>query len=362
MGRVVRRDTIFNLSTMTRRWVALVVVLVLVVGVGAFLIPSHNSPNSSNYWSFRHIDRRGNLNSVSCPTSSFCMAVSNSFEFTFSGGSWSKGLRINPETGLLDDLSSVSCASENFCVAVGGGYEVTYSGGNWSSRLIDRNSTPQLTSVSCPSSTFCMAVGTEYGDGDAFKYSDGTWSGGQQIDRSDSLTSVSCPNSAFCVAVNGFGDEFTFSNGKWSEFAGMDHNVFSNEIGSQEGLTSVSCPSSRFCVTVDDAGYEFTYTNGSWSHGKEVDGVTNANTNNNLVGVSCANTRFCVTVPQFAQSEIIYSGHRWSKLQPVGPNSGPNWGFSSVSCPQSAFCVATSLDGGDIFTYPVRSGSKPDST
>jgi hypothetical protein len=95
-------------------------------------------------------------------------------------------------------LTSVSCPTSSFCMAVdSNGHAITYSNGTWSSpQSIDSNS--YLTSVSCPTTSFCMAVDLY---GNAITYSNGTWSSPQSIDPNGSLTSVSCPTTSFCMAV-----------------------------------------------------------------------------------------------------------------------------------------------------------------
>ena len=77
------------------------------------------------------IDSGTQLNSVSCPTSSFCVAVDNNgqgFTYTGSATNWAR-TTIDPNQ---DQLNSVSCPSTTFCVAVGSsGNEYTYNGSSW---------------------------------------------------------------------------------------------------------------------------------------------------------------------------------------------------------------------------------------
>ena len=83
--------------------------------------------------------------------------------FTYNGSSWSGANDIDPNQGL----SSVSCRSSSFCVAVdGAGNALTYNGSSWSSASIDPNG-QGLVAVSCASSSFCMALDSV---GDALKY------------------------------------------------------------------------------------------------------------------------------------------------------------------------------------------------
>jgi hypothetical protein len=62
------------------------------------------------------IDPIGYLASVSCPSSSFCVAVDwDGNALTWNGSSWSAPVSIDPNGG---GFNSVSCASSSFCVAV----------------------------------------------------------------------------------------------------------------------------------------------------------------------------------------------------------------------------------------------------
>ncbi|MDA8399375.1 MAG: hypothetical protein M0008_04900 [Actinomycetota bacterium] len=273
---------------------------------------------SGGSWSAgRRIDSNAFLSSISCPTVSFCVAADpRGYVFTYSGGSWSAGRQIDTKThasvyyGAHEDLNSVSCPTTSFCVAVGlGGFEFTYSGGSWSpGRQIDTNTFGQghhypLSSVSCASASFCVAVGT---DGYEFTYSGGSWSAGQKI-ATDALDSVSCPTAGFCVAVGLGGYSLTDSQlrrlsaraARRLASRGYSEFTFSGGswspglgIGTKPGLDSVSCPTTGFCVAVDSRGNEYTYSGGSWSPGRRID------TNNFaiLFSVSCPTAGFCVAV------------------------------------------------------------------
>jgi hypothetical protein len=110
-------------------------------------------------------------------------------------------------------LDSVSCASTRFCVAIDGYYEVlTYNGTSWSSpSKIDPDG--DVLSVSCPSATFCVAVDD---DGYAVTYNGSTWSAPSQIDGEFNLASVSCASATFCAAVDAEGHVLTFNGASWS--------------------------------------------------------------------------------------------------------------------------------------------------
>ena len=189
--------------------------------------------------------------SVSCPSSSFCVAVDNGGNgFVYNGSTWS-GANIVNHVSNEEGIASVSCPSSAFCVAVGqaGFAETSPNGSTWSTPVaIDTNS---LTSVSCPSSTFCVA-----GDraDDAVTYNGTSWTAPVTVDpvQSSAGLSVSCVASSFCAGIDGSMDAMTFDGSAWS--APVDI-----QPGSQLG-PSVSCVSSSFCVAVDGAGHAFTYT------------------------------------------------------------------------------------------------------
>ena len=73
-----------------------------------------------------------------------------------SGGTWTSPIGIDSGT----QLNGVSCPTSSFCVAVdnnGQGFTYTGSATNWARTTIDPNQ-DELNSVSCPSTTFCVAV------------------------------------------------------------------------------------------------------------------------------------------------------------------------------------------------------------
>jgi tetratricopeptide (TPR) repeat protein len=162
--------------------------IVVVVAVGTvLLVPSHKRPPTpaatvalGTWSSTQQLDPNGYLESVSCPTTTFCAAVDDGgYGLTYSDGVWSSAQRIDAN-GYLGYLESVSCPTTTFCAAVDDeGYGLTYSGGKWSSsHKIDPNFLA-LHSVSCATTTFCVAMDDE---GYEFAYSNGKWSSPHKID------------------------------------------------------------------------------------------------------------------------------------------------------------------------------------
>ena len=226
------------------------------------------------------------LSSVSCRSAGFCAAIDDAGNGqTFSGSSWTTPAQVSSSS-----LDSVSCASPSFCVAVNGD-SYTFNGTSWSAATTIGNG-ESFDGVSCPSSSFCAAVGHN-GSGAVFDGS--SWSTPASIDpNGQSLSSVSCPSSSFCVAVDGAGNALTFNGSTWSAPASIDPNG--------QGLSSVSCPSSSFCVAVGGAGNALTFNGSTWSAPASIDP-----NGHGLSSVSCSSASFCVAVDAVGD-EITYTG------------------------------------------------------
>jgi lysophospholipase L1-like esterase len=247
----------------------------------------------------------GAAGGVSCPSASFCLAVGNrssyntttnkllvtgSYAATYDAGAWSAPVILD-DTGAVD-IQSVSCATRSFCVAVGAsGYVLTYADGVWGqpqhfageplavscpTRLLcmaagsdnpvnptrgvvwalglgslrsQRSfaSTPQLVSISCPGASFCLASDI---NGNVFAYDGRSWHGPARVDPSGRLNDMSCASAKFCAAVSASGHAFLDVNGSWSRAMNVDP---------RQQLYSVSCPSSSFCMAVDNQGHAVEY-------------------------------------------------------------------------------------------------------
>jgi hypothetical protein len=232
------------------------------------------------------------LTGVSCATDTFCMGVDqDGRSFVYHGTNWSQAKYVEPPSIITKTLGTrkagivgVSCPTSSFCAAVtvlGGA--VTFNGSTWSikgkawstrhvlepARLVGQATGfgfPSIADVSCPSSTFCVAVSAV---GDASTFNGRSWSSPNPIDsesvttgNGSGLTAVSCSSSTFCVAVDGSGDAVIFDGTRWSAPEPIDPSL---------GLTSVSCSAANFCVALDDIGDALTYNGQSWSSPRQID-------------------------------------------------------------------------------------------
>jgi len=119
--------------------------------------------NGSVWSQPQDVDTSGQLETVSCPSTSFCVAgdsVGN--VLAWNGTTWSVPQPVDPSPAGAPvgshALASVSCAAPTFCVAVdSGGNVVSFDGTTWSTPR-DIDGATGLVSVSCASTTFCLAV------------------------------------------------------------------------------------------------------------------------------------------------------------------------------------------------------------
>ena len=240
----------------------------------------------------------GQPDSVSCPTTSFCLAVDarDSSAFLFNGRTWRPAPGIDdPAPGTQPGMASVSCPSPGFCVAVDNGANAfTFNGTSWSpASVIDPGN--QLSTVSCPGKSFCAAV--DYGP-DVITFNGRSWSKPSAIDPGSYLQAVSCASAAFCVAIDRRGKAFTFTGRTWSAPVNADPNGLTMGEG---GISwpVLSCPASNFCAAVDGAdGNVVTFNGRTWSAPVTVDAKA-ANSDQGpvlifLMSVSCRSAAFCV--------------------------------------------------------------------
>jgi hypothetical protein len=367
------------------------------------------------------------LNSVSCPAANGCMAVgwflgqipgTSAFQnFTlaehWNGSTWTIVPSPSPKLpggGAL--LSSVSCTSTTSCMAVGqsqvfhepGGFVIlhpfaeSWNGTKWSVVATPTltNAGASLNGVSCTSAPNCMAVGNEgtrrnptlftlaeQWDGTAWKV---VTTPPPLTPGGTALSTVSCTSPSACMAAgyfgfsNGFGTSLTLAEqwdgtqwrfrttptpGNSGSFGGImctapaacialgghrttNHNQVTlaeqwNGTGWKvlatpnprgfgvAGLGGISCPVATACMGVgsgtDPTGESSfnlaeTWNGTSWSILKT---PNPGSSNNELRGVSCTGPSSCMAVGDFAGigNELTvaetWNGTRWSVVKTPHP-------------------------------------------
>ena len=282
------------------------------------------------------LESENGLSAVSCATPDFCVAVDIAGEYVrYDGHSWSAPRVIDTAAANQYDLllgltgiTTVSCPTTTFCMAgdVLGRY-MTFDGHRWTRtrhvepaalRDADRASgTAAVVEISCTGSRFCATV---IASGRALTWDGTQWSSPQtlvsaataNLDRIfylSSLSGVSCAGASRCVAVTPGGVAYVYDGSRWSPPQPVDTHAAT--AGSRQGLTAVSCATERFCVAVDGLGRAVTYNGHAWAPPEVVDPSLG------LADVSCASARFCVALDDLGDG-ALFDGTSWSALSAPG--------------------------------------------
>ena len=262
---------------------------------------------------------------LSCPSATFCV---DNLGGIWQGAGWSATTPLQAYSGYnYGFVVAVTCATASFCMAANGfGNEATWNGSSWSAASTIDVSAP--ASVSCASKAFCMAVNV---NGGAFEWTGSGWSAPVVADGTTPLLSVTCPAASFCAALDSGGSMVTWNGTSWSVPISVE--------GGGAQVTALSCASSSFCVAVDGSGRAVTWRGTSWSTPQMVD------SSGYISGVSCPTSSFCAAVDGNGAA-MTWNGTAWSA--PVSVVAGGQ--LFSVSCVSSSFCMA--LDqGGSSYSW-----------
>jgi hypothetical protein len=320
-------------------WAAVAVIAALVLPSAAWGANAWSGPTT--------IDNSNPPENVSCPSSTFCVAVGeNGHAQTFNGSSWGTPQFVDPSPSG-SPLTAISCPSTSFCAAFDlAGGEVQFNGSSWTSPSQIDNTGNGLNAVACSSASFCVAGD---GAGNGFVYNGSSWSGPVAIDNTsnhEDIGGIACPSASFCVAVGQAGSVETSTDG------GATWTNPPQIIGSND-LTSVSCPSTTFCVAVDTAGNAYTYDGSTWST-TPIDATNGQYGGGELHAVSCPSSSFCAAIDGF-ENVLMFNGSTWTAPQQLETGAVLH---SDVSCVSSSFCVAVD-GGGNAFTYGPLSSPPP---
>ncbi|MGO8872783.1 MAG: hypothetical protein ACLQPH_15530 [Acidimicrobiales bacterium] len=294
------------------------------------------------------IDPMFTILSVSCPTTTDCVAVdgagnasgtaSGGNYLVFNGTSWTNPVAI--DSSAHASAVGVSCPTTTFCAAVdNGGNAFTYSGSTWTpTTTADSN---QLEAVSCASSTFCVAVDNS---GGFISWNGTSWGQESVIDNSSNgntiFRAVSCPTTTFCAAVDDNG-AFTYNGSTWSSLTPLGGNNDSNGEGPPDAL---SCASAKFCLAAGNDGGIYEYNGSAWS--TKAKAISSDDSVVSPTSLSCTFSLFCMGIDNGANRMVIYNGSSWSA--PV--NLLNLQVINAVSCATSSFCVVVD-QGGNAATW-----------
>jgi hypothetical protein len=287
----------------------------------------------------------GSATQLSCGSDTVCAAVSvlGGGVNTFDGTSWT----LQPVGGNTQ-LQSISCPTSSFCAAVdNGGNYVTFDGTGWSAAapVTDGSHTASafagLGAISCPAPKSCTAIDSS---GNAWGYAGASWTlslAVQSIVSSKfSQGDISCPTTQFCAVVSGAGA---------ATYDGGTGNWTLAQLPATQTLDSVSCTSSSFCIAVDQKGFYTTWNGSSWSSVTLFAGSSES--------VSCLSSSLCVAAGGDGNAET-YNGTGWSnavQLAPGGTLGNPSCAPASGSL--SAYCAVSAPHA--VYYYTVSASGVP---
>jgi len=275
--------------------------------------------SSSDFWSApQAIDPKGDLERISCPTDTFCVAVDHGGAVvTYDGNKWSSPTQVG---GSYPD---VSCVSNRFCMLTSSSGEVfRFDGATWTPAKVFRPGAYSV--VSCATVTSCAAVDVQSGIPATFDGS--TWTAGSTSISEGPFVAVSCPASGSCAAVEGFGGTdqiLTLTGGTWSGVA------IPGDSG-REAFKDLSCPSPNFCMVVNEAGSKYaTFDGTAWTPWNKVDDT------NSFHAITCTAATSCAGLDNSGRV-ATFDGSAWSAAEVIDPAGHK----ADISCATSKFCVA----------------------
>ncbi|MBX7188314.1 MAG: hypothetical protein K1X27_01835 [Solirubrobacterales bacterium] len=312
----------------------------------------------------------GGIKSVSCPSTSFCMAVDENQRMLVSHNPFATSPEW--ETKQTSDralrFQMISCPSTSLCVAVAAKTEYdpqthsvwyalvstdpTSSEPHWAPEQIFNQPGENIDAISCVSASLCVAVTSL---GKALISTNPTaaspvWTT-YTVAANQYLDAVSCPTTGLCVTkAGGGGQVFTSTNPTSSSVTWRTKNL---EVGyPNEALTDVTCASESLCAaTTTNGSFRVTTnptaTNPLWSKTFASDSFGFG------AAVTCTSVSLCAVVDGVGGLHITRN--------PTEPTPGwsehdPGYGSllsrsGSITCPSNNACMAFGANGKDF--YPL---------
>lgn len=303
-------------------------------------------------WQSQLVDGHDSLTAVSCPAVGFCIAADSAGDILSStdpsGGAaaW-RGFRVDRRNL---DIGSISCPTSTLCVAAGFGGVLTSSDpgggpGAWHWSEIDGDH--GLAGVNCPSSSLCVAVDN---DGSVFTSTDpadgaAAWSGsalGRGI-----LQTVTCASAALCLIGEDGGRVLSSTDPTGG--ASAWHQATLPDPNSQDVL-GASCPSTQLCVVIDRGGLYASTNPAGAAPGWAYEGAPFGEAE--LGGVDCSSVTMCTA---FAGSIGSSDGALITSTAPASQSwtvtaKDPTAAVTGMSCqPNTTTCLAVD-DAGQVLT------------
>ena len=299
------------------------------------------------------IDPGHSITGISCPTSTWCMAVDDAGNImNFANGIWSAPQLVDTGADVQvgqGEFDGVSCPTTAFCLAVSYDNGVSYyTNGTWSATAFTSLGTTDFSGVSCQSSTYCLASSL-HADG-TYEYLGGTtWNSLPEPvmpGTEQSTTPVSCPEAApsagpWCMVVD-TDNNYSFS---YYNMAGIDFTnpepISSAVAAAGAQLTAVSCTSASFCVAADQtSGHAEEWNQTSWTDDGLIDTPTGIP---GIQALSCSGTT-CAAVDFDHNVLFTQDGIHWTAPEDFGFDLAADTP-TALSCASTSFCMAVDSSG-----------------
>lgn len=332
----------------------------------------------------------GWFSTVSCVTSTFCMAMGGAGAAQWDGSRWTFPATASPSDGTWVSLANVSCPTLTFCMAVGSSGTIgsaanppdpvaeAWNGTTWAWLTLPQVPGAQgvmVQSVSCTSSANCVAVGaftrTSPWTPDLLAL---RWDGTQwallptpPLPRrgiEGSFGGVSCTTDTSCIAVGEYqrpstppcGERAICGPALAERWDGTRWTILpTSATGSlkQASLESISCNSATSCVAVGSYPPLAERWNGKrWTVQRPATSPPNQGQWTTVSGVACSGARHCIAVGRHdngaggATWAVVeqWNGTTWTVMSIPHPHQGDDF-LSSIACTASNRCVAVGGSG-----------------
>jgi hypothetical protein len=318
--------------------------------------------------------------SVSCVSSVFCVSTvlvettgSTTDVQQWDGSSWHT-VALPGQTGTTAvELSSVSCTSTSFCMAVGiqaaGSVDLpivyAWNGTAWSVSTTPTLPSPytgaELMGVSCTGPTWCMATGvadnssTTFTDTLAEQWNGSAWTIVNTPNiaghTDDVFSAVSCTGPSTCMAVGSntaTGTGLTLPSSGASPPGAAQPGFLGSPDPIAHALAPVQSTNPHIAVTTHLLAEQWNGTAWTVTTTDDPAGVTNPE----FFGVSCAGAGFCMATGYNEVTSSVqgfteeWSGGSWSQVAlPISPSAG-GAAMLGISCISPTSCTAV----GSTFT------------
>ncbi len=296
------------------------------------------------------IDETNELTALTC-VSSTCVAIDNQgniFASTNAGESWSEQSLV-----IGNKLTSVSCASSSLCLAADmAGTVMTFdpaAAPSINTKLIDSENS--VNAASCIlGSTDCIvsdSKGNAYYATNVNTSTNGTWTKWSGPTEESPSLAVDCPSTALCVLADGKAEE---GHGDKMYYATSLGGAWKEAYDPTYGVVAVSCASTTLCVTGQAEGYIRYTTNPASEEWFTVElGVPTMN------AVDCLSSSFCAVVDSKGNVHIANTATKikeksgWKSTNVDGTTA-----LHGISCVSTTSCLAVDSTG-DVLDLTIES-------